>query len=168
MALQTVNDSTPPLQAPRHCTLRMCTRLHRFPISTLKLTLLLRCIVCFLSFVFPTFFPTFFPICWCFGWTGNTGKKPDRPVKKKDGSTSGYNTNTPTPSPPSPSPPAPPVPPPAPSEAECSNEYSTDLWGQLAVDAVTKHTNESQPLYIHLCFEAVHTYVWCNTVNNNG
>jgi len=87
----------------------------------------------------------------------NSGKKPDGPVEQKDGSTCGYNSNTPTPSPPSPSPSPPPAPPPAPSEAECSNEYSTDLWGQLAVDAVTKHTNVSQPLYIHLCFEAVHT-----------
>ena len=51
-------------------------------------------------------------------------------------------------SPPGPSPPAGP--------ATCTNEYSTDLWGRLALQAVQQHTLPD-PLYVHLCFEAVHT-----------
>lgn len=40
--------------------------------------------------------------------------------------------------------------------AKCVNEYSTDLWGQLAVQALQDH-DAKDPLYIHLCFQAVHT-----------
>lgn len=61
----------------------------------------------------------------------------------KAGATSGSK------SPPSPSPA------PAPGGAECTNEYSTDLWGMLAVQAVHDHDPED-PLYLHLCFQAVH------------
>ncbi len=37
----------------------------------------------------------------------------------------------------------------------CTQEYSTALWGQLAVQAVEQHELPS-PLYVHLCFQAVH------------
>jgi|EP01046_Picozoa_sp_COSAG06_P037496 hypothetical protein len=57
----------------------------------------------------------------------------------------------------------PPGPPPAPGPAPapgppatCTNEYSTDLWGRLALQAVEQHPLPT-PLYVHLCFEAVHT-----------
>eukprot|EP01062_Namystynia_karyoxenos_P029744 TRINITY_DN222_c0_g1_i1.p1 TRINITY_DN222_c0_g1~~TRINITY_DN222_c0_g1_i1.p1 ORF type:complete len:641 (+),score=182.67 TRINITY_DN222_c0_g1_i1:72-1994(+) len=40
--------------------------------------------------------------------------------------------------------------------AACTNEYSTDLWGQLALQAVGDH-DPAVPLYLHLCFQAVHT-----------
>jgi arylsulfatase A-like enzyme len=40
--------------------------------------------------------------------------------------------------------------------ATCTNEYSTDLWGRLALQAVEQHPLPT-PLYVHLCFEAVHT-----------
>ena len=46
----------------------------------------------------------------------------------------------------------PPAPPPPPGAAECTDEYSTDLWGQSAVQAVAQH-NTTGPLYVHLCFE---------------
>ena len=61
--------------------------------------------------------------------------------KTKQGSTSGVLS--------------PPSPPPS-GDATCTNEYSTDLWGQLALQAVQEH-NVSRPLYVHLCFQAVHT-----------
>lgn len=51
--------------------------------------------------------------------------------------------------------PAPPAPPAV--DAVCTNEYSTDLWGQMALQAVADHDLATGPLYIHLCFEAVHT-----------
>lgn len=43
--------------------------------------------------------------------------------------------------------------------SRCVDEYSTDLWGALALEAVAAHnaSDESRPLYIHLCFQAVHT-----------
>lgn len=44
-----------------------------------------------------------------------------------------------------------------PGGAVCTNEYSTDLWGQLAVQAAAEHNTAAASLYIHLCFEAVHT-----------
>eukprot|EP00946_MAST-07B_sp_MAST-7B-sp1_P001495 g1495.t1 len=49
--------------------------------------------------------------------------------------------------------------PPRPSSAQCTNEYSTDLWGQLALQAVSEHnaSDADHPLYVHLCFQAVHT-----------
>lgn len=41
--------------------------------------------------------------------------------------------------------------------AKCVNEYSTDLWGSLAVQAVDQYTpSKDSPLYVHLCFQAVH------------
>lgn len=40
--------------------------------------------------------------------------------------------------------------------AECTDEYSSDLWGQMAVQAVQEH-DPVDPLFIHLCFQAVHT-----------
>jgi len=39
--------------------------------------------------------------------------------------------------------------------SNCTDEYSTDLWGQLAVQAVQEHDSKD-PLYLHLCFQAVH------------
>ena len=51
-----------------------------------------------------------------------------------------------------PTPPAPPA-----ANAVCTNEYSTDLWGQMALQTVADHDLAIGPLYIHLCFEAVHT-----------
>ena len=49
--------------------------------------------------------------------------------------------------------------PPRPSSAQCTNEYSTDLWGQLALQAVSEHnaSDAEHPLCVHLCFQAVHT-----------
>ena len=45
-----------------------------------------------------------------------------------------------------------------PSSDQCVDEYSTDLWGELALQAVTQHnaSDHSRPLYVHLCFQAVH------------
>ena len=45
------------------------------------------------------------------------------------------------------------------SSGQCVNEYSTDLWGSMAVRAVQDFdsTNHSAALYVHLCFEAMHT-----------
>ena len=51
--------------------------------------------------------------------------------------------------------PGPPTPP-AEGPATCTNEYSTDLWGRLGLQAVQQHPLPT-PLYVHLCFEAVHT-----------
>ena len=48
------------------------------------------------------------------------------------------------------------APPSPPANTTCTNEYSTDLWGQLAVQVLKEHP-PSVPLYLHLCFEAVHT-----------
>ena len=51
-----------------------------------------------------------------------------------------------------------PVPPPSPpGPGQCVNEYSTDLWGQLALQAVEEHDASRGPIYVHLCFQAVHT-----------
>ena len=51
-----------------------------------------------------------------------------------------------------------PGPSPAPSgPTTCTNEYSTDLWGSMAVQAVQNHDLAVGPLYVHLCFQAVHT-----------
>eukprot|EP00041_Stephanoeca_diplocostata_P018292 m.382106 g.382106 ORF g.382106 m.382106 type:complete len:730 (-) comp20970_c1_seq32:2839-5028(-) len=52
----------------------------------------------------------------------------------------------------------PPGPPPPSGGTNCTNEYSTDLWGQSAVRAVRQHdlTTDGQ-LYVHLCFQAVHS-----------
>ena len=52
-----------------------------------------------------------------------------------------------------------PAPPPAPplGSAACTNEYSTDLWGALGLQAVEQHPSSSTPFYLHLCFQAVHT-----------
>jgi arylsulfatase A-like enzyme len=41
------------------------------------------------------------------------------------------------------------------SSAQCVQEYSTALWGQLAMQAVSEHALLA-PLYVHLCFQAVH------------
>jgi hypothetical protein len=49
-----------------------------------------------------------------------------------------------------------PGPGPAQGPATCTNEYSTDLWGRLGLQAVQQHPLP-KPLYVHLCFEAVHT-----------
>eukprot|EP01043_Picozoa_sp_COSAG02_P029133 COSAG02_NODE_1799_length_10896_cov_8.648421_13_plen_451_part_00 len=49
-----------------------------------------------------------------------------------------------------------PGPGPAQGPAACTNEYSTDLWGRLGLQAVQQHPLPT-PLYVHLCFEAVHT-----------
>ena len=38
--------------------------------------------------------------------------------------------------------------------AMCTQEYSTALWGQLAVQAVEEHQLPA-PIYVHLCFQAV-------------
>lgn len=66
--------------------------------------------------------------------------------KSQAGATSGVNSS-----------PSPPAPGPSPSSsAVCANEYSTDLWGALAVKAVQNH-DVTKPIYVHLCFEAVHT-----------
>eukprot|EP01048_Picozoa_sp_COSAG05_P007312 COSAG05_NODE_512_length_9090_cov_33.937827_8_plen_530_part_00 len=40
--------------------------------------------------------------------------------------------------------------------ADCANEYSTDLWGELALQSVQQHSLPT-PFYLHLCFQAVHT-----------
>ena len=73
---------------------------------------------------------------------------------KSQGTTSGIKPAGPTP-PPAPSPP---TPPPTPAGATtCTNEYSTDLWGAMAVQAVEHHDLAKGPLYVHLCFQAVHT-----------
>jgi hypothetical protein len=73
----------------------------------------------------------------------------------KAGSTCGFVNTPPAPPPGPPSPPAPPAPP---ADTACTNEYSTDLWGQLAVDAASAHdVSTDGQLYIHLCFQAVHT-----------
>ena len=61
---------------------------------------------------------------------------------------------------PTPGPSPGPSPPPAPlGPAQCANEYSTDLWGSSALQAVQEHdtTDATKPLYLHLCFQAVHT-----------
>ena len=63
--------------------------------------------------------------------------------KAHAGATSGVVGQSPSPSPPS-------------GDSTCTNEYSTDLWGQLALQAISEH-DASTPLYIHLCFQAVHT-----------
>lgn len=42
-----------------------------------------------------------------------------------------------------------------PGNGSCVNEYSTALWGQMAIQAVVEHSLPD-PLYIHLCFQAVH------------
>ena len=39
---------------------------------------------------------------------------------------------------------------------QCIMEYSTALWGQAAVQAVVEHRLPT-PIYVHLCFQAVHT-----------
>ena len=70
------------------------------------------------------------------------------------GSTSGLKPAAPTP-PPAPTPPTPPPTPPG--STTCTNEYSTDLWGAMAVQAVKEHDLSAGPLYVHLCFQAVHT-----------
>lgn len=42
--------------------------------------------------------------------------------------------------------------------ASCANEYSTDLWGQMALQALSEHDPHADgPIYIHLCFQAVHS-----------
>lgn len=41
------------------------------------------------------------------------------------------------------------------AEGMCVQEYSTALWGQAAVQAVEAHELPS-PLFVHLCFQAVH------------
>ena len=46
---------------------------------------------------------------------------------------------------------APPAPAPGPSPhgpATCTNEYSTDLWGQMALQAVAEHDLAGGPLYV--------------------
>ena len=42
-----------------------------------------------------------------------------------------------------------------PGNGTCVNEYSTALWGQAAIQAAADHKLPA-PLYIHLCFQAVH------------
>jgi len=42
------------------------------------------------------------------------------------------------------------------ADESCTDEYSTDLWGQSALQALENH-DAAQPIYIHLCFEAMHT-----------
>ncbi len=49
------------------------------------------------------------------------------------------------------------APPAPPANTTCTDEYSTDLWGQLAVQAVERHDPTTAPIFVHLCFEAVHT-----------
>jgi hypothetical protein len=45
-------------------------------------------------------------------------------------------------------------PPGPPASAACTDEYSTDVWGQLAVQATEQHnTSTDGQLYVHLCFE---------------
>ena len=103
---------------------------------------------------------------WVFNKNGNQTK--DERVSKsrgpchvkygktcKGGDKAGYTAGLghapqPGPSPPGPSPLGP---------AQCTNEYSTDLWGSLALQAVTNHNTSKtdNPLYLHLCFQAVHT-----------
>lgn len=59
-----------------------------------------------------------------------------------------------------------PGPAPGPKPAKtCATEYSTNLYGQLALQAINEHDAAASPLYIHLCFQAVH--VPYNTVPNN-
>jgi hypothetical protein len=48
------------------------------------------------------------------------------------------------------------APPAPPRNRTCTDEYSTDLWGQLALQSLVRH-DPSLPFYLHLCFEAVHT-----------
>jgi hypothetical protein len=42
--------------------------------------------------------------------------------------------------------------------AMCTQEYSTALWGQLAVQAVEEHQLPA-PIYVHLCFQAVRSTI---------
>lgn len=73
-------------------------------------------------------------------------------TKSEAGSVCGFINTPPGPSPGPPSPPGPPA------STACTNEYSTDLWGQLAVNAASAHdVSVDGQLYIHLCFQAVHT-----------
>ena len=78
----------------------------------------------------------------------------------KTGFVSGQVVAAPTPAPP-PSPRPAPTPPPPPTPPTCVNEYSTDLWGQEAVQAIQQFdtSNSSARLYVHLCFTAF--VVWC-------
>lgn len=52
-----------------------------------------------------------------------------------------------------------PAPSPSPGPAQCTNSYSTNLWGSLALQTVAEHniSKAEAPLYMHLCFQAVHT-----------
>eukprot|EP01049_Picozoa_sp_SAG25_P012906 SAG25_NODE_1861_length_2244_cov_1.411189_4_plen_231_part_00 len=80
------------------------------------------------------------------------------PGNHREGATAGIVRPS-TPAPP-PGPPPGPAPGPSPvGPAQCTNEYSTDLWGSSALQAVEAHntTNVNAPLYLHLCFQAVHT-----------
>lgn len=43
-----------------------------------------------------------------------------------------------------------------PSFTNCTDEYSSDLWGQMAVQTVQEH-DPVDPLFMHLCFQAVHS-----------
>lgn len=71
-----------------------------------------------------------------------SGTVPHDCIETANQSTSGINS---TPTPPA-------------RNANCTNEYSTDLWGQAAVQTLNNYVPSSAaPLYMHLCFEAVHT-----------
>jgi hypothetical protein len=106
----------------------------------------------------------------CTFWVFNPNDPPNCHLKAgeynpvaadKPGCVTGGKTSPHPPTPPGPpSPPGPkptPPPPPSPGAAECTDEYSTDLWGDLAIQAVEQHDLDVGTLYVHLCFEAVHT-----------
>jgi len=42
-------------------------------------------------------------------------------------------------------------------QSECGATWSDELWGQLALRAIKQHDLSSGPLFVHLCFESVHS-----------